>query len=453
VIGSAPGKREDERGLPFVGETGTEFWKTYVPMLPVPPDQIYVTNAVRCKPAGKDIDPEQAAACSEHWLPYELSRVSPEVILTMGSEAAALFGIRDLEMNHGFPRWMQLTNQIGRPYWSGVVIPLYHVAAGLHSSDFMIEIINGFELVARFFRGENTIPFNAHPKPDYALLSGASETARYLEQYRDRDRAHIDTETLPDNPPAPYCLSFSCSPGTGRLILASDRDALSEFGQFMSTRQARLHNGLYDLPFIHQMGIRFPFWRDTMIRAYHQADMPKALKVLGWRYCGVRMTEFMDLVAPFHRAAIIDWLIRASSASDPEVAKRAARIIKDGTRPYLEDVYLKSGLATATKTKAAHTRAIGKFYDSLTPEALAKLAACNPAKDYLKAWNDSAPFILEAAAADPGIGTAPVPRIDSVPIELVVDYACADADVTGRLDPILEAMMSPEAVLRRAGAA
>lgn len=456
VIGSEPGTREDESGLPFVGETGKELRQTYLPLLGVPEGDIYLTNIRKCK-SSKELTDADCASCSGHWLPWEFSRVQPSVVIACGSEAARVFGITDLVMNHGFPQWGSLTGFFGT-IWQGPVIPVYHPAAGLHSSDFMIQIRDGFHRAAAFIRGESAMPIDRYPNPDYALIETPSQLDSYLDTHRDSARGAADTETTPYR--GPYCLSFALAPGTGRVIMARDESLLRLLSEFIRSRDAnfgwRLHNGLYDIPYLRRMGIEFPAWKDTMIRSYHQADQPKGLKEAAWRHCGMRMTTFEDLVYPHWRAAWIQYLTAVSGSGSYPVILR-------GTLEEILELSI-SGKTKIEKPKKPNAKSLQSLAKKLektpkpgavpAPDArattiLSGLIEGDDAIDFDARWNSLDLRMFREAVRR--VGEPPVKSIELVPVREMVAYACADADATLRLDPVIEAMMSTEAILERGG--
>jgi uracil-DNA glycosylase len=94
-IGEAPGREEDERGLPFVGPAGDELNETYVEKgLGLKRADVYVTNCVRVRPVSKTFpakDRRPTAVELERWLPdlrRDIALVRPSVIVVLGTVAA-----------------------------------------------------------------------------------------------------------------------------------------------------------------------------------------------------------------------------------------------------------------------------------------------------------------------------------------------------------------------------
>ncbi len=81
-IGEAPGKREDEQGLPFVGASG-KFLNEMLASINLRREQVYITNIVKYRPPNnRDPLPDEKAA----FLPYlerQLEVIEPLLIVTL----------------------------------------------------------------------------------------------------------------------------------------------------------------------------------------------------------------------------------------------------------------------------------------------------------------------------------------------------------------------------------
>ncbi|MGM0380833.1 MAG: uracil-DNA glycosylase [bacterium] len=88
VVGEAPGAREDEQGLPFVGPSG-KLLRGGFEKVGLADDDIYITNVVKCRPPdNRDPRSEELQSCRPY-LDRQLEIIDPEVILTVGN-----FGLR-----------------------------------------------------------------------------------------------------------------------------------------------------------------------------------------------------------------------------------------------------------------------------------------------------------------------------------------------------------------------
>lgn len=137
-IGEAPGKAEDEQGLPFVGASG-RFLNEMLEAAGLVRSDVYITNIVKYRPPNnRDPLPEEK---KEFW-PYlmrQLEVIQPKVIITLGRHSGAAF-IPDLVISkdHGKPRKVKYHES------EFLVIPLYHPAAALYNGSMRQTLIDDF---------------------------------------------------------------------------------------------------------------------------------------------------------------------------------------------------------------------------------------------------------------------------------------------------------------------
>jgi len=119
VIGEGPGADEDAQGLPFVGRAGQLLTKMLA-SVQLARDEVYITNAVLCRPPGnRNPEADELAACAP-FLAEKLATIQPKVILSLGSVATqALLRTRE-----------PIGKLRGRvhPYGAAVLIPTFHPA-------------------------------------------------------------------------------------------------------------------------------------------------------------------------------------------------------------------------------------------------------------------------------------------------------------------------------------
>src|SRR3990167_9765994 len=107
-IGEAPGKSEDEQGLPFVGAAG-KFLNEMLEMIGLKRSDVYITNIVKYRPPGnRDPLPEEKAA----FLPFlmtQLKVIKPKLVATLGRHSMNCF-LPDLSISavHGQPKRVRL---------------------------------------------------------------------------------------------------------------------------------------------------------------------------------------------------------------------------------------------------------------------------------------------------------------------------------------------------------
>lgn len=137
-IGEAPGKQEDEQGLPFVGASG-KFLNEMLAAAGLKREDVYITNIVKYRPPNnRDPLPEEK---HEFW-PYlmrQLEIIKPKVVITLGRHSGAAF-IPDLVISrdHGHSRTVKYHD------YEFLVIPLYHPAAALYNGSMRQVLIDDF---------------------------------------------------------------------------------------------------------------------------------------------------------------------------------------------------------------------------------------------------------------------------------------------------------------------
>lgn len=105
IVGEAPGEYEDYQGIPFVGPSG-RFLNQMLVQLGLRRDQVYITNAVKCRPVvhpNKNGKPSvsEIQQCQQ-WLIWELLLCKPQMILALGGIALyTLTGLQNVSAHHG----------------------------------------------------------------------------------------------------------------------------------------------------------------------------------------------------------------------------------------------------------------------------------------------------------------------------------------------------------------
>ncbi len=89
LIGEAPGEKEDELGLPFVGAAGKEL-DIILELAGIDRKEIFITNVVKCRPAGnRNPKTDEIAACNRY-LREQIKIIDPKVIILLGNVALYL---------------------------------------------------------------------------------------------------------------------------------------------------------------------------------------------------------------------------------------------------------------------------------------------------------------------------------------------------------------------------
>lgn len=136
-IGEAPGRFEDETGLPFVGAAG-KFLDELLASVDLKRQDVYITSIVKYRPPkNRDPKPDEKAAFWPY-LQAQLEVIAPQLIVTLGRHSLNCFLPKAIIGSvHG-----QLQQ------WHGYrVLPLYHPAASLYNRSVRQTIIDDFALI------------------------------------------------------------------------------------------------------------------------------------------------------------------------------------------------------------------------------------------------------------------------------------------------------------------
>ena len=142
-IGEAPGQREDELGLPFVGRSG-QFLDELLLSIGRARIDVYVTNVVKCRPpANRDPNPDEMSACAGY-LERQIALVAPRVIATLGRfSMAKWFPGERISQIHG-----RAVERDGR--W---IVPMYHPAAALRDGSLRAVMKQDFAQIPALLAG------------------------------------------------------------------------------------------------------------------------------------------------------------------------------------------------------------------------------------------------------------------------------------------------------------
>jgi len=131
LVGEAPGRKEDESGLPFVGSAG-KLLDTLLAAAGLVRDDIFIGNIIKCRPPKNRRPKKSEVARCEGYMMGQLGIIRPEVIAPMGNSSLSYFQERfGLEKQvigdvhgKGF--------EIDAPWGKTKLFPLYHPAAAIY---------------------------------------------------------------------------------------------------------------------------------------------------------------------------------------------------------------------------------------------------------------------------------------------------------------------------------
>ena len=138
LVGEAPGKNEDEQGLPFVGAAG-KFLNEMLASAGMNREDVYITNIVKYRPPNnRDPLPEEKKAFWPYLL-EQLQIIEPKIVVTLGRHSMEYFlPGQYISKIHGQPKRIQLGDH------EIVIVPLYHPAAALYNGSMRQTLIDDF---------------------------------------------------------------------------------------------------------------------------------------------------------------------------------------------------------------------------------------------------------------------------------------------------------------------
>lgn len=145
-IGEAPGKAEDEQGLPFVGASG-RFLNEMLAAAGMDRSDVYITNIVKYRPPNNR-DPSKQE--KQAFLPYllrQLEIVNPKVIVTLGRHSMEFF-IPEARISEVHGQAIQKTITLGNNSYQWLIVPLYHPAAALYNGSLRQTLLEDFLSIA-----------------------------------------------------------------------------------------------------------------------------------------------------------------------------------------------------------------------------------------------------------------------------------------------------------------
>lgn len=139
-VGEAPGRNEDEQGIPFVGKAGKNL-DELLSKVGLSLNDIYITNILKCHPPeNRDPSPEEIKAHTP-WLLEQIKSIQPKVVCSLGNYATKFFlsegKIEKMDSNAG------ITSIHGKVKFIEIgglklkLIPLFHPAAIIYNQSIL----------------------------------------------------------------------------------------------------------------------------------------------------------------------------------------------------------------------------------------------------------------------------------------------------------------------------
>lgn len=477
IVGEAPGADEDQAGYPFVGRSGEEVDR-FLDAYHIDPDSTFITNIGRVYRMGNPDPIQEDIDTWESLLHEELNIAKPVWIAAVGRISTRYFlGDVDMEAVHGIPFRITLPwldNNCG-----GVVtvVPVYHPAAGFHSTELQANIAYDFAKLAATVEGRLTPRWpelaDQFPNPIYLDLVdgdeldlGIIEDSLWGGTKAEPLAVAIDTEGLPGKP---WGLSYSSKPGTAFVIRKVNPRTIGHFYRTLITAikegtiHVILHNSLHDLRVLRELGIPLPdgSYTDTMVLAYHLCIEPQGLKPLAFRHAGMEMESYDEQVSDARDQIALEYYQTMKAVCDTEevftlysphpVLTPTGKVKMKGGQPvYIIDFQeVQGGFGQIEPYGYSFfDKTSGQLVEKIkTPKqikfrvdrAFAEMEAGTlDAAGLRKRWNDTDELVV--AMVEAMIGPMRDADLDDVPLPRAIFYAGRDADATVRVYPILKAM-------------
>jgi uracil-DNA glycosylase family 4 len=152
-VGEAPGRNEDEQGIPFCGAAGKNLDKL-LEGVGLSLEDVYVANILKCRPPmNRDPLPEEI---KEHtpWLLKQIKDIKPKVVCSLGNYATKFFLAKgNVDEMKNMPGITQVHGKVQEAEINGVrfkLIPLFHPAAIIYRREKLTPLWNeDMEIVKR----------------------------------------------------------------------------------------------------------------------------------------------------------------------------------------------------------------------------------------------------------------------------------------------------------------
>ncbi len=153
-IGEAPGKFEDEQGIPFVGKAG-KLLDEFLHTINLTLNDIYIANIIKFRPPNnRNPNPEEIKAHTPY-LVQQIEIIKPKIIITLGNYATRFIlsncnpdkmdSIPGITALHGKEKEATINNSKYK------VMPMYHPAALIYNQRLKPEAVEDFKRLKEMF--------------------------------------------------------------------------------------------------------------------------------------------------------------------------------------------------------------------------------------------------------------------------------------------------------------
>ncbi len=139
-IGEAPGKNEDEQGLPFVGKAGKNL-DDMLAKVGLSLNDVYIANILKCRPPENRAPLPDEIKAHTPWLIKQIKDIKPKVICSLGNYSTKFFLANgDVDSMNKQPGITKVHGKVKVMNFKGLdikLIPLFHPAAIIYNRELL----------------------------------------------------------------------------------------------------------------------------------------------------------------------------------------------------------------------------------------------------------------------------------------------------------------------------
>lgn len=154
-VGEAPGRNEDEQGLPFVGASGKNLDKLFE-KVGLSMNEVYIANILKCRPPENRAPLPEEIKAHTPWLLKQIEEIKPRVICSLGNYATKFFlAGYNVDLMNKQPGITSVHGKIKMIDFNGEqikLIPLFHPAAIIYNRSLLGEWEKDIVIVKREIR-------------------------------------------------------------------------------------------------------------------------------------------------------------------------------------------------------------------------------------------------------------------------------------------------------------
>ena len=377
-VGESPGRQEARMGKGFVGPSGDELWA----LSPWLRSACRIANLVQ---EYTDGNPDPTDAQIDFWGPIleqDLAKVQPSLVVAVGRFSATWFlGSYNPERDRGD------LHRVRRPWGWLDVIPITHPAAGFHDPTRYQWFVEDMAQVRRYHEGALRMP-QERQLGTYQWYTGPALQGEPYDA--------VDTEFDRDGL---ISIQVSQMPGEG-LVLRPDQEIRWE-------APLVFHNALADASLLNYELAQDNFEDTLLLARLLNGTGGNGLKTLAWRMCRIKLRDFEEVIGPYDNTVVREWLEAREAEFTPvfqeRISEKTGKVLKPKKLP-----------------DASWVKCVRRALKSDHPRKL---------------WNDQTKRNEDAHVGCPR--DMPPMSLRCVPEDEFLAYAGADADVTGRIFPLL----------------